>query len=269
MKKIVYLLIVAGFLSVSCASDDSATNAASGTSAYFPTTKGNYWVYKTKNSTTTGRDSLYTANDTVISNTDYKKLKTKNAPTGFFAGTLNNNAVRNIGSKLILTGNTSLSFSKDVPIAIAVTDFIFFDADVSPGLTIGYTAGTVKQDIDNGYTIDINYTLSATSGEALSSYTVPNGKTYSNVKTANIKLNVSIIVFVDVLGTKIPFSVMKAQDVLVSTQYYSKNIGAVYVATDINYTLNDLSSLKVTLPVASSGSEHQDEILDTYQVNAQ
>ena len=59
---------------------------------------------------------------------------------------------------------------------------------------------------------------------------------------------------------------MSAQDVLVSTQYYSKDIGMVYNLTNINYNLNTLPTGN-PLTIPQSGSQTQEEFLDVYQIN--
>lgn len=266
MKKIVFLLFAVGFLSASCSSNDDS-DGGSTSDIYLPETTGTYWVYNTKTSTTTGRDSLYILKDTVIGATTYKKYKTKGLATGFYSGALSNNGVRSVNGKLLVSGSTSFSFSEAAPIAITVSDFTFFDASASSGKTLDQTSGTITQTTDDGYDIKIDYTLSSNSGIDLATYTIPNGTTFNNVKTSKLTLNLAITAVITVSGVSIPFTVMKPQDAVVSTQYYAKNIGAIYVATDINYTLSDLSSLNISLPIPSSGSEHQDEILTNYQLN--
>jgi len=266
MKKIVFLLFAAGYLSVSCSSDD---NNSSNTSAgvYLPVNTGDYWVYNTENSTTTGRDSLYIAKDTVIGLVTYKKFKTKNIATGFYSRALSNNGVRNLNGKLLVSGSTSFSFSEAAPLSVSVSDFTFFDAGASSGKALDETSGTITQATEDGYDIKIDYTLSSAAGTNLATFTTSGGVTYNDVKTSKLTLNLAITAIVKVSGISIPFTVMQPQDAVVSTQYYAKNIGAVYAVTDISYALSDLSSLNITLPIPSSGSEHQEEILANYHLN--
>lgn len=266
MKKTFYLLLALGTLAISC-SDDNNSSDSNSSSAYLPIATGNYWVYNTQSSQLTGRDSLYTANDTVIGSTTYKKFKTGAMPTGFFSGALSGNGVKVNGSKLMLSGGTSLAFAADLPLVINVTDFVFFDANASTGSTLGTTTGTITQPTTDGYDLSINYTLTSTAQNSLPSYTAPDGTTYTNVKVVQLQLNLGVNAVVTTGGFTVPIVVMTPQNVLTSTQYYAENIGAVYVSTDINYQLQDFSSLGVTLPIPTSGSEHQDEVLDAYHIN--
>ena len=267
MKKIVYLLFAASFISVSCSNnDDSDNNEGANATVYLPDTEGTYWVYDTEAETsgTTGRDSLYTANDTVIGAETYKKFKTGAMATGFYSGALSGNSVRQSGGKLILNGAASLNFSEDLPLAISVTNFTFFDAGATPTTQLGITSGTISQTIQN-YPVNVDYELKAVAGTDVTNFTA-NGITYTNVKTVKMTLTASVKVMLTVSGLQVPVPAMEEQPVLVSTQYYAENIGVVKVETDIDYHLSDFSSLGITLPIDSSGSEHQEELLVNYHI---
>jgi len=95
-----------------------------------------------------------------------------------------------------------------------------------------------------------------------------NGNTYSDITKTKVILNLKITTEQTITGFPNPIEIpiMAAQDVLVSTQYYSKNIGMVYNQTNISYTLNTLPP-QFQLPIPSSGSQTQEEFLDVYQVN--
>ncbi|MES2487861.1 MAG: hypothetical protein V4581_18175 [Bacteroidota bacterium] len=269
MKKSICLLLFAGLFAVSCSSDDSGDTGASG-NTYLPLNTGNFWVYDVENETsqTNGRDSLYIANDTLIGSTTYKKFKTESLANGFFSGALSGNGVRQIGTRLQLTGSTGFSFSEEFPVALSVSNFIFFDSEAPSGTQLGITTGSFSQATEDGYTLSFDYTLAAVAGANSASYTVPGGPSYTNVKAAQLNLTLKITAMFDFNGISIPVEVLPQQQVLASTQYYAQNIGAVYVDTNIEYHLADqLSTFNITLPIPSSGSEHQEEVLDTYNVN--
>jgi len=78
-------------------------------------------------------------------------------------------------------------------------------------------------------------------------------------------LNLKITTTQVVSGITVPITLMNAQDVVTSTQYYSKNIGMVYANTLINYQLNSIPG--VTLPIPSSQTATQEEFLSTYHLN--
>lgn len=268
MKKILQYLAL-GLLLASCSTDDDATindPHLPGPSEYLPLRHGNYWVYDTQSPQFNGRDSLYTANDIIINGTAYTTFRTSALPTGFFSAALSGNSVSTADGKLTVTGGTSIAFTEDLPFDIAITDFVIFDANATPNTTLSTTTGTVEQPAADGITIKINYGLSSVAQSSVASYTTPDGTTYTNVKVMQMRLTIEVLAVIDAFNFQIP--VMEDQQVLTSTQYYAENIGAVYVETDINYELQDLSLLNIELPIPPTGSEHQVEVLTEYNVAA-
>lgn len=254
------------FFNVSCSSDDNSnSNNTEATSDYLPLTNGNYWVYDTNTNgadgavDSSGRDSIYVANDTIIGSFTYKKLKSRAAATGFFSGSLSGNAVRQSGSKLLVTGNTAVAISEAVPFNIAINDFAFFDANATTGQQIGTTSGSFQQTIQ-GIALTFSYTLTTTAGTDYASYTVGT-TTYSSVKTVVTTLKLKIV------PAAFPIELLPEQNVVTSTQYFAEGIGAVKTSTDISYNLADISIPGITLPIPQTGTAHQDEILDVYSVD--
>ncbi len=262
MKKIISIIACAA-LFASCSNDDY-NNSNSSTVVYLPLSNSDYWVYDVTGPQT-GRDSLYTANDTLIATNTNKNFKTAHMANGFFSGALSGNAVRQNGSKLQLTGSTGFSFSDALPITLSVTDFTFFDSAAAEGTQLGTASGTFQQDTEDGYTLNIAYVLTAKAGADMASHTA-GGNTYSNIKTVQMTLTLTITALFDGGGFTLPVQILPEQDVLTSTQYYAQGVGAIHVDTNINYHLIDLSQYNVDLPIPSSGSEHQEEILNTYSV---
>jgi hypothetical protein len=266
MKK-TYLLGLLGAFIVSCSSDDSGDNNNNNnpSGSFIPTELGNYWVYDVQSTTLSGRDSLYVAGDTVINNNDYKKLKTKEPVAyGFFSNALNNNGIRHSNGKAYLSGTAGLSISEQLPFNLDVSDFIVFDENASENQQLSLVEGTMNQEIE-GYTVALNYKLTSKAKAPISNFT-SGDEQYSNVKPVEITLNLGIDITVTVPGIPFPvtFSLMTPQNVAVSTQYYAQGIGAVKSVTDISYTLTELPNIE--LPIPSSGSEHQEEILVDYSV---
>lgn len=266
MKKIAYsFLMLAAVFAASCSSDDNnSAPAEEPTADYMPLTNGNYWVYNTNTTgaegaaDSSGRDSIYVANDTVIGTVTYKKIKSRNAPTGFFSGSLSGNAIRQDGSKLLVTGSTSVAVSADIPFSIAITDFPFFDANATAGQQIGSTSGSFQQTVQ-GLPLTFTYTLKTTAGEDLSNIAI-NTTNYTDIKTVITTLRLKISM--DLLS----LTILPEQDVVTSTQYFANGVGAVKTSTYITYTLADLSALGFTLPIPQSGTAQQDEVLDTHLV---
>jgi uncharacterized membrane protein len=260
------LLIAVAFLSVlaSC-SNDSNSNLDTN---FMPLSNGNYWKYNVVSNAQTMRDSLYISNDTTINTKIYKKLKTRNNPAGFFSNSLNKNGLRREGSSLFLSGSLALDFGVGVPINLNVSEYVIFNEAATNNQQLSSVSGTINQNVGN-YPLVIDYTLKSIAIESLPTYT-SNGRVYSDVKRVKTILNAKITTTttVVILGVPTPFvvTILSPQDVVVSNQYYSKNIGMVYTNTLINYQLNSLPG-GISLPIPSSGSQSQEEFLDVYNVS--
>ncbi len=264
MKKI-YILFAFALAGISCSGDDDNTgNNNTQTGDYFPMEQGRYWVYDTPGSIENGRDSLYVTNDTLIAGNTYTKFKTADLPYGFYTGTLNNNGVRKSGSRLLVSGSSGLSITEDFPLGIEITDFVMFDANVSVNTMIDNIEGELQQTIE-GFDVDFEYGFTSRFIESRENYTV-NNQQYNNIKVIETRLNLKISADTGILGFP-AITIMAAQDVVVSKQYYAENIGVVHVVTDIQYELADFSSLGIQLPIPQTGSEHQEEILIHYSAN--
>lgn len=267
MKRISLFAVLTAFLAIGCSDDSTEGSNDISTADFLPLQTGNYWVYDVDGSTVNGRDSLFISGDTLITGNTYKKFKTEDQAFGFYSNALRNNGIRKSGDKLLLTGAADLGFAAQFPLSINVSDFTIFKENATAGQQLATVSGTVTQPYD-GYSIVFNYTLSSTAKAAEASHTV-NGELYQDIRPVETKLSLNVVAQFTVSGITIPYTIMPQQDVVVSTQYYAKNIGAVHVVTTINYQLADLSQLTdmgVTLPLPQSGSDSQEEKLDLYNV---
>ncbi|MDV6167215.1 hypothetical protein R1T16_02185 [Flavobacterium sp. DG1-102-2] len=261
MKK-TYLLIVLGAFLVSCSSDDDSTNGNNNPDqSYFPSEQGKYWVYDVNSNVMNGRDSLFVTNDTLINSTTYKKLKTKEEfPFGFFSNSLRNNAIRQSDGKTYLSGAVGFNISEDLPLSLPINDFVIFDENATENQQLGSINGTLQQEVQ-GYNLGLTYTLSAKAKAPISSFT-SGPQTYTNVKPVEITLNLGINVTTEIAGFPITFPLMSQQNVVVSTQYYAQGIGVVKTSTNLSYQLSEIPV--VQLPIPTTGSEQQDEVLVKY-----
>lgn len=265
MKSKLFLLLGLSIFAISCSSDDSSGEDNGQPATSFPVITDNYWDYEvfthandnTPESTT--NDHLFVGNDMVINNISYKKMETLTVANGFFSGTLKDNGLRIDGNKMRITGSVDFSAGLPTSLAFSVSEFIILKENASAGEQLSTTNGTITQDYD-GIPLTFTYTLKSVADGSQSSLT-SNGNSYSDITKTKVILNLKITA----TFSGITFTVMPAQDVLVSTQYYSKNIGMVYNLTNITYALN--SNLPVTLPIPQSGSQTQEEFLDTYNLN--
>ena len=231
-----------------------------------PLNTGNYWTYDVVGATNT-RDSLYIFGDETVGAHTYKKFKNRNnIATGFYCSSLNNNNVRKDAGKLLLTGNLSLLQAMTLPtgLDLSVTDFIIFKESATNGEILSEKTGTFQQTISS-LPITIEYRLRSIGGENFSSYTSPNNDVYPNVKSTKIVVSLKITSTQTIAGFPITINILPQQDVVVSTQYLSKNIGIVYTKTNTNFTLNATIAAQIGLPVTNS--QVQEEFLDTFSVN--
>ncbi|TGD58365.1 hypothetical protein [Flavobacterium humi] len=260
-----YALLLLGFLFLSCSSDNTSEDIPSATN-YYPSGTGNFWVYDVEG-TPVGRDSLYISGDTLINSVAYKRFKTKMQPVGFYSNSLNKNGVRKSEDKLLVSGTIGLNFTDQFPLTISISDFTAFKESASPNEVLGTVSGSFQQNVQ-GYPLTIEYTFTSKAVGSLASFTSPNNDVYTDVKSVNTILNVKISTIYQPQGVpiSIPVTILPAQDVIVSTQYYAKNIGVVHTNTDMHYQLASLP-VQVQLPIPSSGDQNQKEFLDTYQIN--
>jgi hypothetical protein len=261
--KLITLFAAFSFL-FSCSSDSNGDDNIPIEINYIPLTNGNFWTYNVNTNAQTLRDSLYISNDTTINAKIYKKFKTKNAPVGFFSNSLNKNGLRKEGTSLLLTGTLALDFGVGVPINLSVTDFVIFNENATNNQQLGIVTGTINQTVQT-YPLVIDYILKSIAIETLPTYT-SNGQVYTDVKRVKTILNAKITTTVSVSGFPITATILSPQDVVISNQYYAKNIGMVHTNTLINYQLNSIPG-GITLPIPSTGSQTQDEFLDVYDVS--
>lgn len=269
MKKFILPFAIVSLLLASCSGDDDSGNNNENntpTADFLPLGEGNFWVYNVDSETAAaGQDYLYISGTETIGGKVYDKFTTQNAPFGFYSNSLYNNKMRQDGDKLVVTGQTQFAFAEGVPLDISVTDFVIFKEHASNGQTLGSANGTIDQTIE-GYNMQINYVLTTIAKGDVATYTI-GGHTYNDVKKVETRLNLAINVPMTVSGVQFNAVIMPAQNVVVSTQYYAKEIGVVHVETDIHYNLADFSQFNVTLPVPQSFSDHQEEVLDNYNVD--
>ena len=269
MKHNYFVAILLMAFLASCSSDNDSTPETTNETEnnYLPVENGDFWVYDVTGEFP-GRDSLYVANDTTIDNTSYQKFKTREYPFGFFSGSLAGNGVRKSGDKLMVSGSTGVDLIEGFPIDLEVTDFVIFKESASENEQLSTTSGTFTYNFEE-IPLQFDYTMKSVAGQSLASYTVPNYGTYEDVKVVKVIVNLKISAMIAAGEINFPVDVLSSQDVVVSTQYYAKNIGMVYSTTDITYELEDFSLLNIELPFPSTGNQNIREYLADYDVASQ
>lgn len=259
--RLAFLLLFGLFFSCS-----DETNPTSDTT-YFPIKAGNYWTYDYTSPNFNEVDSIYVSNDTLIENSTFKKIRSTNLPFGFYSNSLNKNSVRINSSKVVLTGEVNYNFGNTIPINFELSNFVLFDEEASANQQLDNITGTLTRDYEN-YPLTIDYKLTSTALETVPSFTASSGTTYESIKKVKTTLNLKITTSVSITGFPNPIviTILNSQDVLNSIHYYSKNIGMVFTETSLNYQLQDLSQLNITLPLPQSGNEVQQENLAEFLI---
>jgi len=259
MKQYYFIAVLVMAFLTSCSSDDDSTPDTTTETNYFPVENGQFWVYDV-NGEFPGRDSLYVANDTTINSTSYKKFKTKELAYGFFSSSLAGNGIRKSGDKLLVSGSTNINLLEGFPINLAVSDFVIFKESAADNEQLGSFSGTLNYQYED-IPLTFSYTMKSVFQESLASFNVPNYGTYQDVKVVKIIVNLTVVGVASFQGMDFPFNLINEQDVLISTQYYAKNVGMIYSNTEIQY---ELANQDVPLPIPSSGSQNIKEYLDDY-----
>lgn len=265
LKHYLFALLTIGLISCSNDNDDSPESINPNTiNVTFPLANGNYWNYDVDTDGTTSRDSIYIDHDTIINSITYKKLETESIPTGFYSSSLRNNALRFADNTLLLTGDLSFLSGQAIPVGLdlSVTDFVILNNNASNGTLLSSKTGTISQTM-SGFPVTMNYTLKTIAGNDYSSLTI-NGITYQNLKSTQIILTASVSVSIS--GISFPILTPSNQDVMVSEIIFADGIGAVSIVSDVNATLDPTVATTLGFP-QSTISQHQEEMLDTYNVN--
>lgn len=264
MKTTPYLFAAAmAMLFASCSSEDSGGDSTP-TNFTVPLADGKFWTYDiTTSEAPDSRDSLYVAGDSLIGSTTYKRLEVRdNVATGFYSSSLRNNGVRQSDNKLLLTGDLSLGGDQlPIDLDVSLLDFVIFKSNATNGEILATKAGVIEQTFE-GYPLTIRYTLKSKGGESLANFTSPNLDNYTDVKTSQILLNVSITTVQEVSGFPITITILPDQTILTSTQYLANGIGVVYTNTITSYNINQQVADQFGIP--ASDSQEQQEFLDTH-----
>ncbi len=240
--------------------DETPTVGDNVVTTFMPINAMNTWNYATENTVTTptptsgtgittGADVLKVDSEVVENLISYKLMKTLPiTPTGFYCNSVNNNKLRVDGSSVKMTGNISFNLGTNV-LNFGVTDFVLFkeNALVNTNLGSPSTGSTILTIPPSTIPINVNYTIKAVSGGDSSPITIGT-TTYNNIKI--VKLYVTIDASINLGANSAQVFNPTMQDVIISTQYYAKNIGVIKADTKIEYHLSSIiGSLAPTIPV--------------------
>jgi len=217
----------------------------------------------------TSTDSLYIATET---------------PNAFTFGVNDNMIANGTINSLLTSGSltrteTTLSLDGDLALPQELADFIDFelmlntivlyDVQAGIGTELSTTTNTVTQMVGT-FPVTITYTLTTTAQEFLESYTLL-GQNYTNVATADLILTLEAATNIDVGGVSIPLPILNEQDVLVSTNFFAKDVGLIRAVTTTEYEIDPtavsaLEAAGVMLGVPTTSSSFNTQELTSFSL---
>lgn len=264
MKKVIWLLALVVSVSA-CSNDDENPIGGDPINNYYPLKTDNTWKYSVVNEQTTTQDVLWVTGETTIAGKNYFTMEAENIPTGFYTTSINGQSLRNENNTVYMTGALDFNLGDMFAVNLTLNDFILVKSGAASSELLSTVSGTMSETFEN-IPLTATYTLSTINQNSLPSYT-SEGVVYEDVMVVKFALNMKVVATVNLGGFPINVPVLNSQDVVVSTQYYAKNIGLVHAATTISYNLQDLSSLPIEIPIPQSQMNLSNEYLLDFDQN--
>lgn len=246
---------------------------------YFPNTVTDYWIYDVESTSPdtptmnfSGSDSLYIAVSTVNS----FSYEANNG--GVALGSMNTLLVNGSLSKTTTTLKYTGSLDLPVDISLAqspeISELTIVDLDASNGEVLSNLSDTFSETIDiqgTAIPIEINYDLTSEKENFYESTSL-NGRTYSNVYEATLKLNISVTGSLTLFGTSQSINIIQPQDVLTIRYFYVGDIGLVRAETTQMFQLSNefillIQQLDSTGTLTTSSTVTGIEELNSFLIN--
>jgi len=264
------------FVSCSNSNEDSVDASDNIPTTFTSLATNTFWNYNVSSTyngnVTSSKDSLHVGTDISLNSLTYKKMLAEGidpvgTASGFYSSMLNNNGLRVDGPRLRLSGTVTLPTLVSDPITLNLNDFIIFIENAASGTQLSTVSGSFTQTVQT-YPLNFDYTFKSVADGSLSTYVV-GGQTYTDIKKTKLILNLTVTYPTTLGGIPTSLTVLPSQDVIVSTQYYSKNVGVIYTKTDIQYNMNPavVSALNLPSTIPTSGTVNQEEFIDNYHIN--
>lgn len=280
LKHIVLAFITMLFI-VSCSEDNNENNTNNTTGintiegSYFPSSLDNYWKYdvtstdNTTNQNIVSLDSLYVINETAT--TAILDINDGLPANGPITGLLASGTLTKSDTTLAVDGALELpaEITDLIDFEIALNNFVLYNIEANNNTQLASNSNSITQDF-NGFPLTIAYQLSSTA-LGYSENLELNGTLFSNVVSSKMTLNLSVSTTITVAGISFPLSILDAQDILVSTNYYVEDIGLVQADSNTNYQISAtaitaLEAAGVNLPIPASGSTSVLQTLADYSL---
>lgn len=249
-------------LIVGCSSENDKSESSK-PSPYLAQTIKNYWTYDVEINDNSHHDSIFVAKDTIIKKKTYGKIDTETLPLGFYTNLLNKKGIKASDDKILLSGETNLSFISELPIVLDLNDFVIFKENTANNQILSSISGSFEKDFES-YPLKFEYTLQSKALSDLQNQLI-NGTNYENVKRINITVKGKITTTIDVSGTIVPITIMKDQELINSTLHYVKGVGMVSAQTSMQYHLEDFSKYGINFPFPQSYEKSLEEFLNSYK----
>ncbi len=250
MFKKIALICIASIAVISCTESDD-TGRSNDNFSYLPLATNNTWTYDVATGSVSGSNYTLTANPAV--------------PTGLMTGVLSSGELTAANGQLIGNGTIGFDFQGVGDFSIDIVDGILYDQNANNNEELYTTSGTFTETVD-GYDLDINYVVSTKQLADESSITVPAG-TFTDLLHSQLIINVNITTDIAIGPISQTITLLDAQDVIVVDNYWAQDVGLVKSDNQLDYMLEDFSSLGVNLPVPQSASVLTTQDLTIYTVN--
>jgi hypothetical protein len=249
---------------VSCDPDDDngGSNGNNTDFSYFPLSVANNWDYDVVTGTDTSSESLTVAS---VTGNSYTLTANPATPVGFMTRILSGGALIAESGKLIGNGTIDFGLQGLNNFNVTITNGTLYDQNASAGTELYSTTGSTTQTIQR-FDLDINYEVTTVQQAEVAQMTVE-GMSYTEVIHSQLIINASITTDVSIAGFTQQIPLLAPQDVIVIDNYWAKDIGLIKSENQLDYMLEDFSSLGVTLPVPQSAQILTVQSLTGYTVN--
>ncbi|GAL01378.1 hypothetical protein JCM19314_822 [Nonlabens ulvanivorans] len=261
MFKKIALICIASVAVISCTESDD-TGRSNDNFSYLPLATNNTWTYDVATGTDSSSDELTVSS---VSGSNYTLTANPAVPAGLMTGVLSSGELTAANGQLIGNGTIGFDFQGVGDFSIDIVDGILYDQNANDNEELYTTSGTFTETVD-GYDLDINYVVSTKQLADESSITVPAG-TFTDLLHSQLIINVSISTDIAIGPISQTITLLDAQDVIVVDNYWAQDVGLVKSDNQLDYMLEDFSSLGVNLPVPQSASVLTTQDLTIYTVN--
>ena len=197
-----------------------------------------------------GTADLTVGSNFVDSGFTYNTMTTPNSTaSGFYCNQLKDNHLRVDGSSVKMTGRFKFKIGTNT-IYFPVTDLVIFKENAMSGAFISITEPNSTSFLVSTFNVRVNYTVQVQAGDY---YT---NKTVNNIVYPDVK-KMKLIITMDantVLPSPLNLTELlepRSQNVIISEQYYAKNVGVIEAFTKVRFNLNPvISTVAPTVPAS-------------------